>query len=182
MVPELAHIRLSQIQLNATQCKVRRRSGVVAYVLPKRFRGGMPVEVIKRGDCLFHYGLFSNEKESEILYSLHFMVPRFLNLDFRTKMETIVHELYHIHPDFNGDLRRFKGGRLHGPTEKAYAKAVRSMTDVFLRGVVDAPYFGVQNLNYGRFVKEHGPILTGARPRAFRPRLIKVERPEIGQK
>ena len=47
-------------------------------------------------------------------------------------METVVHELYHIHPAFNGDLRRFNGrSKLHG-NAKEFDKRVRELTDSFL--------------------------------------------------
>src|SRR5690606_10410094 len=41
-----------------------------------------------------------------------FYLPRFLDQSFREKFITILHELYHISPRFDGDIRRF-GGRYH---------------------------------------------------------------------
>ena len=45
----------------------------------------------------------------EMLYVLNFYLPRFLDLSFREKLTTIAHELLHIGPKFDGDLRRFAG-------------------------------------------------------------------------
>jgi len=44
-----------------------------------------------------------------MLYVLNFYLPRFLDLPFREKLTTIAHELLHIGPLFDGDLRRFSG-------------------------------------------------------------------------
>lgn len=73
----------------------------------------------------------------EILYILYFMLPRFLNRTPREKLETVIHELYHISPFFNGDLRRFKGRSvLHG-SHKAYDSKVKALTDEFLASTHD---------------------------------------------
>ena len=51
----------------------------------------------------------------EMLYILSFYLPRFQNLDFREKLITVLHELWHISPQFNGDIRRH-AGRYHAHT------------------------------------------------------------------
>jgi len=45
----------------------------------------------------------------EMLYILTFYLPRFLNLSLDEKLVTVFHELYHISPAFDGDIRRFSG-------------------------------------------------------------------------
>ena len=45
----------------------------------------------------------------EMLYILTFYLPRFLNLSLEEKLVTVFHELYHISPAFDGDIRRFAG-------------------------------------------------------------------------
>src|SRR6187200_360364 len=50
-----------------------------------------------------------------MLYILSVYLPRFQNLDFREKLITVLHELWHISPDFNGDIRRH-AGRYHAHT------------------------------------------------------------------
>ena len=44
----------------------------------------------------------------EQLYLLNFYLPRFLDLPWREKLRTTVHELWHVSPQFDGDLRRFQ--------------------------------------------------------------------------
>ena len=56
-----------------------------------------------------------------MLYVMTFCLPRFLNQDFDEKIVTLFHELYHISPAFDGDLRRH-GGRyqVHTHSQKNY--------------------------------------------------------------
>ncbi len=44
-----------------------------------------------------------------MLYLVTFCLPRFLDQDFDDKFITLFHELYHISPRFEGDLRRHEG-------------------------------------------------------------------------
>jgi predicted metallopeptidase len=77
---------------------VRQRRGTTRYEIPPVIRGGV-----------------------EMLYIIYFLVPRFLNLPLREKLVTIIHELYHISPEFNGDIRRFPGKNFaHGSSRKRY--------------------------------------------------------------
>jgi hypothetical protein len=65
-------------------------------------------------------------------YRMTFVLPRFLHLRFREKLETVVHELYHISPAFDGGLRSFRWPRsLHG-RRRAFDRRVTELTDLFL--------------------------------------------------
>ena len=44
-----------------------------------------------------------------MLYVLTFCLPRFFDQPFREKLITVFHELYHVGPAFDGDLRRHPG-------------------------------------------------------------------------
>ncbi len=61
------------------------------------------------------------------------MAPRFMDeLSLREKIETAMHELYHISPQFNGDVRRFPGRNWqHGSKEEYEAKS-RRLADEWL--------------------------------------------------
>lgn len=98
-LPELAHVDLRCIHVTASACRGRRCSGTVAYILPLRFRGGSPVEVVVRLGRAYYYAYFPCFLGGvEIMYSIHFLLPRFLNLKPFEKIETIIHELYHSSP------------------------------------------------------------------------------------
>ena len=176
-LPELSHVRLPQIQLVASSCRSRRNSGVLAYVLPLKFSGGRPVEIIVRGNRTYHYAIIPTflPGGAELLYSVHFLMPRFLNLSPEEKIATIIHELYHIHPDFNGDLRRFPGGRLHGPTQRQYHEKVAGLTQRYRKAAPSILNLELLRLGHRQFEKRFGPIRVAGRPKGSRPKLLKVE-------
>src|SRR5437773_9279432 len=69
----------------------------------------------------------------EILYLIYFFMPRFGDLPFREGLETVVHELYHISPRFDGDIRRFPGRNYaHGSSQKRFNAAVAALTQRYL--------------------------------------------------
>jgi hypothetical protein len=67
-----------------------------------------------------------NDSEGrDMLYVLSFYLPRFMDLEFREKLITIVHELWHISPEFNGDVRRHDGRcYAHTGSQKEYDAAM----------------------------------------------------------
>ncbi|MFM7921288.1 MAG: hypothetical protein ACKPJJ_13780, partial [Planctomycetaceae bacterium] len=69
----------------------------------------------------------------EALYLLTFLLPRFLNLPFDEKLVTIFHELYHISPEFNGDIRRFEGAcYVHTGSQKNYDRQMAVFAEQYL--------------------------------------------------
>ncbi|HEY6838555.1 MAG TPA: hypothetical protein VI389_07430, partial [Geobacteraceae bacterium] len=64
---------------------------------------------------------------------IYFLVPRFFNLPLREKLITIFHELYHISPLFDGDLRRFPGKNYaHGSSTRRYNAHMATLVDCYL--------------------------------------------------
>jgi len=65
-----------------------------------------------------------------MLYILTFYLPRFLNESFEEKMTTVMHELYHISPAFNGDMRRFSGSYyMHSKSQKEYNRRMALLVE-----------------------------------------------------
>lgn len=138
-IPDFRSIRLEQVQISATYNRKKRRGGLIAYVLPLRYRHGSPVQEKVRGRTVYHWAMLPHRHPDtglEILYVIYFMLPRFYNLSAREKLETIVHELYHISPRFNGDLRWFQTRGLHGNREE-YDREVARLTDLYLSAEPD---------------------------------------------
>ena len=68
-----------------------------------------------------------------MLYLLSFYLPRFLNHSFEEKLTTVIHELWHISPSFNGDLRRLPGRcYAHGSSEREYHKQMEALAAKWL--------------------------------------------------
>ncbi len=116
--PELSHIHSRSVLYTFTPARNRSVYGLQARVTPMRFRDGALTRRY-RGTIYQVQRYYVNGVE--ILYLVTFCLPRFLDQSFEEKLVTIFHELYHISPHFNGDLRRH-GGRydVHSKSKKAY--------------------------------------------------------------
>lgn len=112
-LPELSHIEMSRVAVAFTQARRQVLHGLYASLTPLRFKGGA-LTGRRRGRTYRIQGL-RDASGREMLYILRFCLPRFLNLDLREKLITVVHELWHISPEFNGDIRRH-AGRYHAHT------------------------------------------------------------------
>ncbi len=111
--------------------------GTYAKIHPLCFAGGDKTTTIRRGrhtyictmPTIFHRG-------EEMRYVIYFLAPRFFDLSFREKLITVFHELYHISPTFDGDIRRFTGRNYaHGSSTKRYNAAMATMVDAYLAGL-----------------------------------------------
>lgn len=162
-VPALNHIEMSKVAVSFTQTRHSAPFGIFASMTPLRFEGGLLTT--KRHGRDWTVQRYFREDGIEYLYILYFYVPRFIELKLSQKIETIVHELYHIGPGFNGDLRRFKGRCFaHGSSQKKYDQAVRGFVDHWLKQdppteIWDFLQFGYQEL-IERFGGLHGTRIS----------------------
>ncbi|HWA98320.1 MAG TPA: hypothetical protein VG713_07500 [Pirellulales bacterium] len=124
-IDEFRHVDMSRVALRWCQARHRWRHGVVASLTPLRFEGGKS-HTMRRGRRFTIQPLFDSAGR-EMLYLLSFYLPRFLNQPFEEKLATVCHELWHIGPEFDGDLRRHAHGRCyaHGPSEAKYHAEMR---------------------------------------------------------
>lgn len=109
--------------------------GLFAKIHPLRFSEGRVVQTLRRGrstlrctmPAVVHQGV-------EVLYVIYFMIPRFLDRPLRDKLVTIFHELYHISPHFDGDIRRFPGRNFaHGGSTKKYNRLMERFADEYVQ-------------------------------------------------
>lgn len=130
-LPELAHVEMDRVAVR--YCQVRRsgKHGVQASLTPLRFAGGA-LETT-RGRRRWTIQRLYDSRGAEMLYLLSFYLPRFLEHPFEEKLATICHELWHIAPAFDGDLRRHAGRcYAHGPSERRYHAMMRELAQAFL--------------------------------------------------
>lgn len=107
------HIDMSEVAVCFAQTRSRVLHGLQAKLTPLRFEGGT-LTTRRQGKSWTVQRLYLGKREMR--YILTFYLPRFLDQTFTEKLVTILHELYHVSPRFDGDIRRF-GGRCHVHTQ-----------------------------------------------------------------
>ena len=122
-LPELGHIQMSRVAVAFAQARNRSQYGTYATLTPMRFEHGS-LFTQKRGGRYTVKRLY-DDSGVEFLYILTFYMPRFMDVGLVEKLSTVIHELWHISPDFNGDIRRFPGRcYAHSSSQKDYDAAM----------------------------------------------------------
>ena len=130
-LPELRHVDLARVAIGFCQARSGHLHGLQATLTPLRFEQGQLVTM--RAGRRWSSQRVYDSSGREMLYVLSFYLPRFMNLPFREKLVTVLHELWHISPRFDGDLRRYSGRcSVHGPSEQRYDNAMELLADRWL--------------------------------------------------
>lgn len=129
-VEAFGHIDMAAVAVSFAQARSRVSYGLQAKLTPMRFEDGA-LSTVRYSRRWTVQRLFHGERE--MLYILTFYLPRFLDQTFREKMITVFHELYHISPRFDGDIRRM-GGRyhVHSHSQKEYDRQMEVFVDDYL--------------------------------------------------
>lgn len=169
-LPDFSHIDCERILVGYTPSRVNGLRGMLAKITPLRYEKGSLT--VKRGRYTYQMPEI-NFKGQEILYVIHICMPKFLDLPFEVKLETILHELYHISPEFNGDIRRFPGAKYaHGFSRKKYQQEMVKLREEYLSMCNGyKPYLFLQ-YNHEELEKKFG-FVTGTRYRLPKPFLVK---------
>ncbi len=123
--PQLSHIDMDRVVLSLAKCRSKKCKGVYANITSLRFPCG--ADRLERNGRIYRWPkILKNGHEA--LYLLRFYLPRFHDLAFADKVTTILHELHHIDPKFNGEFRRFDGRRwAHGSSQKSFEAMFASL-------------------------------------------------------
>ena len=159
-IPELRHIDMNRVAVGFSQTKNSEPFGVFASTTPLRFENGESY-CNRRGRFWTLQQLFRPDGV-EYLYILYFYVPRFIELPLSQKLDTIVHELYHVNPFFNGDLRRFAGRRFAHGSKKQYDKIVNGLVQYWLKSNPPNDIWEFLCYNYRDLMTKYGK-LSGTR-------------------
>lgn len=127
---EFHHVRMTQVGVSICQTRGVDEYGVFASLTPLGvLRNTRTGAIVRRSSSQ----PILDEHRRPILYLLTFYMPRFQNLPLREKFDTIIHELYHIGEEFDGDLRRFQGRcYAHGSSRKKYDRIIRELVEKWL--------------------------------------------------
>ena len=169
-LPELAHIDMARVAVGYCQARRSVMHGMFASLTPLRFVGGSPT-TIRRGQP-HTIQRITSACGREMLYVLSFYLPRFQNLVLREKLITILHELWHISPEFNGDIRRH-AGRYHAHThsQTCYDDQMNALAERWLALVPPAELWDFLKDDFRQLTARHGPIVGLKIPR---PRLMPI--------
>ena len=167
--PELGHVDVSKILLGVTRARNKRAHGLQARVTPLRFAHGSLIR--RRHGATYQVQRYFLD-DQEFLYLMTFCLPRFLDQDFTDKFITLFHELYHLHPSCNGDLRRHVGRcQLHSHSQRAYDRHMADLARAYLATRPDPDLHAFLRLDFAQLQKRHGSIAGILVPR---PRIIPV--------
>jgi hypothetical protein len=163
------HLDVSRILLAVTQARNGRAHGLQARVTPLRFRDG-GLQRRRRGVTYQVQRYLVGGRE--MLYLITFCLPRFLDLDFDEKLVTLFHELYHISPAFDGDLRRHEGRyAVHSRSQRRYDQHMAELARSYLREGADPALHAFLRMDFGQLHRRHGGVLGIMVPR---PKIIPV--------
>jgi hypothetical protein len=159
--PELQHVDPERLLVCVASGRPS-AGGSLAKIHPLRFAGGEKSVTSRRGRrrVLCTMPTITHQGE-EMLYVIYFLVPRFLELPFREKLITVFHELYHISPACDGDIRRFPGRNYaHGSCTKSYNAHMGGLVDAYLERLPERSRLSFLEGNLTALRERHGAIVA----------------------
>ena len=164
----LQHIDLDRVAVRFCQTRRHGHFGIQASLTPMRFVGGS-MEIRKRGRRYAVQRIY-DPNGREMLYLLSFYLPRFLNRPLDDKLNTIIHELWHIGPEFDGDIRRHEGRcYAHTGSQKKYDAVIQRLTTEWLALQPPPELFAFLRYDFRELSRLHGPVFG---TRISTPRLV----------
>lgn len=163
------HISMDRVAVTFAQARTPGIYGIQAKLTPLRFEEGALTKKM-RGRTWTVQRVYVGK--TEMLYLLTFYLPRFQDNTFREKMITVLHELYHISPHFDGDIRRFEGRyHAHSSSQKEYDRLMERYVDEYLQLAPPQELMRFLQPNFRGLVDQHGRIVGRKIPA---PKLIPV--------
>ena len=155
-LPELAHIDMSQVGIRFCQTRKAVPHGLHASLTPLRFAGGELYSHRRSGTWTVER--LYDTSGRELLYLLSFYLPRYLERPFAEKLATVIHELWHIGPAFDGDLRRHPGRcYAHSHSQQQYDAHVGRLAEKWQTQVASESCEFLRH-TFGELVREHGRV------------------------
>lgn len=158
---ELAHIDLERVAIGLCQARQNGSHGTYASLTPLKFEAGAAEQVLEGR----RYGVqrLCDQQGRELLYILSFYLPRFQNTSLEEKLSTVLHELWHISPEFDGDLRRHAGRcYAHGSSQQEYDAQMDRLAQRWLSLDPPGHLYEFLAVDFDELVAEHGKVV-GAR-------------------
>lgn len=169
-LPSLGHVDMDRVAVSFSQARKRVRHGLYATLTPMRFEGGA-LSTHRSGQRYTVQRLYAPDGR-EMLYILSFYLPRFLDETFREKLITVLHELWHIGPQFDGDIRRHPGRcHVHTQSQREYDAQMAVLTDKWLAQRPDERLYQFLHDDFDTLYRRHGGIYGIKVPH---PKLLRI--------
>ena len=155
---ELTHIDMERVAIGLCQTRQSGSHGLYASLTPLKFEAGATEQVLDGAQ----YGVqqLCNEQGRELLYILSFYLPRFQNTSLEEKLSTVVHELWHINPAFDGDLRRHAGRcYAHGSSQQQYDAQMDRLAQRWLTLNPPDHLYEFLTFDFAELVAEYGRVM-----------------------
>jgi hypothetical protein len=167
----LRHIDLGRVAMSFCQTRKTTRFGRYASLTPLRFAGGQ-THTMRRGRRWTVQRLVAPDGR-EMLYILNFYLPRFLDLPFREKLTTVVHELWHVSPQFDGDVRRHAGRCFaHGASREHYDVHAAALAERWLATGPEREVYEFLEMDFAQLTARFGRVFGRRVPN---PKLIPAD-------
>ncbi|TAL31007.1 MAG: hypothetical protein EPN93_18455 [Spirochaetes bacterium] len=165
-----AHIDAGRTLVCMSSNRAGGRGAIYGKLVPMRFKGGAST-LRYRGRVYTMPRVMSGAREQ--LYVVYFYFPRFFNLPPEEKLRVIFHELHHIGPGFDGDIRRMARVKAaHGGSRASFDRQFEAHLNEFHAWIAGTPYYNFLSLDSmrlmgafrrirGRRLKMPKPVLSG---------------------
>lgn len=164
---EFRHVDCAGLLTSISQARSGGASGDLAQLIPLRFEGGATT---RTADGRTYTALPLIQDGREILYIISFLLPRFCDLDRQRKLVTVFHELYHISPEFDGDIRRFPGRNYaHGSSRKKYDAQMAELVEHYLGQDPSEEIVGFLSYDFSGLKEKFGGVVGRRVRRRWRP-------------
>ena len=169
-VPLLRHIDVQRTLVCIGSNKTGNRGCTYGKLVPLKFENGSGVLKYRNR----YYGIPEIIHDGRTyLYIIYFYMPRFFNLSFEEKLRVIFHELYHISPEFNGDIRRMGAvKKAHGHSKKHFDAHYAGDLKAFIGSMRDESHIRFLKMDSGSIFSCYGTV-NGMRMKNPRPVLLK---------
>lgn len=156
-VPDFGHVDMDRVAVTFAQARRRVSWGLQAKLTPMRFEGGS-LTTVRHGRTWTVQRLYDGDRE--MLYILTFYLPRFQNQSYREKLVTVLHELYHIGPRFDGDIRRHEGRyHVHSHSQNEYDRRMGEYVDEYLATSPDRDLLEFLRPRFSTLARRHDGIV-----------------------
>jgi len=171
-----SHIDPDKVTVCIASSRSGTRGGIWGKLVPLRFENGS--RIVRHRDSFYAMPEISRNSISQ-LYLVYFYMPRFFDLDAYEKLKVVFHELYHIDPGFNGDIRRMaKVKAAHGHSRKHFDLHFKDELDGFFSLIKGSAMMDFLSMNSLMLYSDYSRVM-GYRTKVPRPEKIDMQRAEF---